>query len=157
MPSGKVTERDPLEAIRRLLDGLAHGSEVSEISADVAELHPNGDTFPGEVYLGVAAEALRNMTAAGAGPIQFHGLRAHHLPEIELRGRENRKFRFAALCAAAVGGGLEPDLLDEVDWWRTDDFWRYALLATIAIIWASAECRGLTVGEVVGELSRDPV
>jgi hypothetical protein len=33
------------------------------------------------------------------------------------------------LAAAAVHGGTEPDLLDEVSWWQTDDFWQYALFA----------------------------
>jgi len=28
------------------------------------------------------------------------------------------------LAAAALRGGAEPDLLDEVAWWQTDDFWQ---------------------------------
>ncbi len=44
------------------------------------------------------------------------------------------------------------DRRPEVYWWRTDDFWRYALFATVAIIRASAEARGLTVEQVVAEL-----
>jgi hypothetical protein len=57
------------------------------------------------------------------------------------------------LCSAAVAGGLEPDLLDEVVWWGTDDFWRYGLRAAVAIIRASAEVRGTTVSLVVAELA----
>jgi hypothetical protein len=33
------------------------------------------------------------------------------------------------LAAAALHGGTEPDLLDEVAWWQADDFWQYALFA----------------------------
>lgn len=81
---------------------------------------PTGTRSPGEVYLQLAASALASTT--GVGPVQYEGLRERHLAEINLRGRENRKLQFAALCAGALAGGVEPDLLDELYWWRTDDF-----------------------------------
>ena len=155
MSSRPRVELDPREATRRLLDGLSSGADVVALCGEIAELHPDRNTFPGEVYLQLAASALARTTAAGVGPIQYEGLRERHLAEVKLRGKENRKFQFAALCAGAIEGGLEPDLLDEVYWWRTDDFWRYALYATVAIIRASAEARGLTVEELVAELSYD--
>ena len=37
--------------------------------------------------------------------------------------------------------GLSPDLLDEVAWWQTDDFWQYALYAAIAYIRAAVPAR----------------
>jgi hypothetical protein len=43
-----------------------------------------------------------------------------------------------SLTAAAVHGGTEPDLLDEVAWWQDDDFWRYAMFAVVAYICAAA-------------------
>jgi hypothetical protein len=49
------------------------------------------------------------------------------LPECTFRGRQNKKFQYAVLVAA-LRGGTDPDLLDEVAWWQTDDFWQYALL-----------------------------
>src|ERR1700757_4669724 len=39
----------------------------------------------------------------------------------------------------AIHGGTEPDLLDEVAWWQTDDFWQYALFAAVAYIRAAAK------------------
>jgi hypothetical protein len=42
------------------------------------------------------------------------------------------------LAVAAIHGGAEPDLLDEVAWWQTDDFWQYALYAAVAYIRAAA-------------------
>jgi len=42
--------------------------------------------------------------------------------------------QYALLAAAALGGGTQPDLLDEVAWWQTDDFWQYALFAAVAIL-----------------------
>lgn len=52
-----------------------------------------------------------------------------------------------------VAGGLDPDLLDEVVWWGTDDFWRYALIAAVALIRASAAARQVLVGDVIAELA----
>lgn len=68
-------------------------------------------------------------------------------------GNDNRKIQYAVLCAGAIAGGLEPDLLDEVIWWGTDNFWRYGLLAAVVLIRASADRRGVSVEQVVAELA----
>ena len=148
-----ATEEDEREAVQRLLVGLSSGQDVFELSATIADLHHKNHTFPGEVYIRLAAEVLADTSAAGAGPIEYGGLREVHLEEFEFRGKENRKFQYAVLCSASLAGGLEPDLLDEVVWWGTDDFWRYALLATVALIRASAAARQVPVEDVVAELA----
>jgi hypothetical protein len=148
-----ATGRDPGEATRRFLEGLAAGAGVDELGMKLADLNLKHDTFLGEVFLGLAARSLAGVSGAGAGPIAYEGLRERHLPEVTLRGKENRKFQFAALCAGAIAGGLEPDLVDEVYWWRTDDLWRYAFFAAVAVIRAGAEARGMTVDQIVAELS----
>jgi Na+-transporting NADH:ubiquinone oxidoreductase subunit NqrB len=76
-----------------------------------------------------------------------------HLEEFEFHGKENRKFQYAVLCSASLAGGLQPDLLEEVVWWGTDGFWRYALLATVALIRASAAACQVSVEDVVAELA----
>jgi hypothetical protein len=152
MARRKITDEDHREAVRRLLVGMAAGQDAVELSAAVVELHPKNDTFPGEVYMRLAAEVLADTVAAG-GRVEYEGLRERHLDEVGFRGKENRKFQYAVLCSAAVAGGLEPDLLDEVVWWGTDDFWRYGLLAAVVIVRASAEVRGLAVSQVVAELA----
>lgn len=149
----KVTDQDRHEAVRRLLVGLAAGQDGLELSAAAVDLHPKNDTFPGEVYLQVAAEVLTETVAAGGGPIEYEGLRETYLEEIEFRGKDNRKIQYAVLCSAAMAGGLEPDLLDEVVWWGNDDFWRYGLFAAVALIRASADHRGIPVERVVAELA----
>lgn len=148
-----ATGEDEREAVQRLLVGLSSGQDVFELSATIADLHHKNDTFPGEVYIRLAAGVLADTSAAGAGPIEYEGLREVHLEEFEFRGKENRKFQYAVLCSASLAGGLEPDLLDEVVWWGTDDFWRYALLATVALIRASAAARQVPVGDVIAELA----
>jgi hypothetical protein len=54
------------------------------------------------------------------------------------RGRQNTKLQYAVLATAALHGGTEPDLLDEVAWWQAGDFWQYALFAAVACIRAAA-------------------
>jgi hypothetical protein len=152
MAQRRPTEEDRLEAIRRLLSGLAGGADVHELTASIADLHPKNNTFPGEVFMGLAADALEVAGATREKPIAYEGLRETYLPECEFRGRENRKVQFAILTSAAVRGGLEPDLLDEVVWWQNDDYWRYALYATVAMIRASAERQGVSVVRLVEQL-----
>ena len=115
---------DTATARRLLPDGLARDADPSQLVNDLAFLHPRDNTFPGEVFLGIAADALDWCGASRAGPLPLEGLRERFLPEADFRGRQNRKLQYAVLAAAALHGGTEPDLLDEVAWWQADDFWR---------------------------------
>ena len=153
MARRRPSEEDRLEAIRRLLSGLADGADVHELAAFIADLHPKNNTFPGEVFMGLAADALEAAGATRHEPITYEGLRETYLPECEFRGRENRKIQFAILTSAAVRGGLEPDLLDEVEWWRNDDYWRYALYAAVALIRVAAARQSGSVARLVQQLS----
>jgi hypothetical protein len=81
-------------------------------------------------------------------------MRERFLPECTVRGRDIRKLQFAVLAAAALRGGAEPDLLDEVAWWQADDFWQYALLAAVAYLRAAADRAGVPVRQVCQELAR---
>jgi hypothetical protein len=74
-----------------------------------------------------------------------------HLPR-----PRNKKFQYTVLAAAAVRGGTEPDLLDEVAWWQTDDFWQYALFAAVAYIRAAAERADVPVYEACQALTQFP-
>ena len=147
------TEEDRDEALRRLLSGLVAGDDVFELAASVADLHPKYNTFPGEVFMDLAADALEIADATRNDPIPYEGLREIYLPECEFRGRDNRRIQYAILTSASVRGGLEPDLLDEVTWWRADDYWRYALYAAVALIRAGAERQGVTIGQMVEQLA----
>jgi hypothetical protein len=119
-------------ARRVLLDGLARDADIFELVSELALLHPRDDTFPGEVFLHLAAGALDWCGASRAGPLPLEGLRERFLPETAFRGRQNTQLQYAVLAAAAIHGGTGPDLLDEVAWWQADDFWRYALFAAVA-------------------------
>ncbi|MCA1737003.1 MAG: hypothetical protein LC739_13165 [Actinobacteria bacterium] len=126
---------------------------MHELTVSIAPLHPKNNTFPGEVFMGLAADALDVAGTTRHEPIPYEGLRETYLRECEFRGRDNRKIQFAFLTSAAVRGGLEPDLLDEVVWWRNDDYWRYALYAAVALIRVTAEHQERTVFDLVHQLA----
>jgi len=95
-------------ARRTLLDGLARDADIFEVLSGLAPLHPRNDTFPGEVFLHLAADALEWCSASRAEPLALEGLPERFLPEASFRGRRNAKFQYAVLAAAGVHGGIEP-------------------------------------------------
>src|SRR5271169_6208801 len=59
MPARKLpTPQDAAAARRMLLDGLARDADILELVSELAPLHPRNNTFPGEVFLRLAADAL---------------------------------------------------------------------------------------------------
>jgi hypothetical protein len=153
MPSRKrPTPDDAMTARRLLLDGLARDADLFEVLNELAPLHPRNDTFPGKVFLHLAADALQWCGASRAEPLPLEGLRERFLSEAAFPGRQNAKLQYAVLAAAAVHGGAEPDLLDEVASWQTDDFWQYAMYAAIAYIRAAASRAGVPVPKACEKL-----
>jgi hypothetical protein len=145
-----------MTARRVLLDGLARDADIFELMSGLAPLHPRNDTFPGEVFLRLAADALEWCGASRANPLPLEGLRERFLPEATVRGRQNAKLQYAVLAAAAVHGGTAPDLLEEVASWQTDDFWQYALYAAVAYIRAAASRTGVPVQQACQDLDERP-
>jgi hypothetical protein len=157
MPSKKrPTAEDAATARRMLLDGLARDTDIFEVLGGIASLHPRNDTFPGEVFLRLAADALEWCGASQAEPLPLEGLRERFLPERTFRGRQNAKLQYAVLAAAAVHGGTEPDLLDEAASWQADDFWEYAMYAAVAYIRAAASRAGVPVRQACQNLNERP-
>lgn len=150
----RPTPQDAVTASRILLDGLARDAGIFDLVSELAPLHPRNDTFPGEVFLGLGAGALDWCGASRADPVALEGIRERFLPECSLRGREKHKLQFAVLAAAALRGGAQPDLLDEVVWWQTDDFWQYALFAAVAYIRVAADRAGVPMRQVCQELAQ---
>jgi hypothetical protein len=145
---------DAATACQILLDGLARDTDIFELLSKLAPLHPRDDTFPGEVLLRLAADALDWCGASRADPLALEGIRERFLPECRFRGRQHKKLQYAILVAAALRGGTDPDLLDEVAWWQTDDFWQYALFATVAYIRAAANRAGVPVRQACQDLGQ---
>ena len=121
--------------------------------SELALLHPRDNTFPGEVFLRLAADALDWCEARRADPLPLEGLRERFLPERAFCGRQNSRFQYAVLAAAALHGGTEPDLLEEVAWWQADDFWQYARFAAVAYLRAAASRAGVPVRQACQDLA----
>lgn len=71
----------------------------------------------------------------------------------EFRGWDKRKIQYAILTRGALRGGIKPDLLGEAVW-RTNDYWRYALFAAVAVIRACAARLDISVSEFARRLAR---
>src|SRR6266566_2575692 len=146
MPARKrPVPEDAVTARQILLAGLARDADIFELVSELAPLHRRDNTFPGEVFLRQAADAL---------PLE--GLRERFLPGCTFRGRQNTRLRYAVLAAAALHGGTEPDLLDEVAWWQAGDLWQYALFAAVACIRAAASRAGVPVRRACQDLTQSP-
>jgi hypothetical protein len=101
--------------------------------------------------LRVAADALGWCGASRADPVPLEWMRERFLAAYSFRGREGSKLQYAMMAAAAISGGAEPDLLDEVAWWQTD-LWQYAMYAAAAFIRLAADRMGVPVSRVCREL-----
>lgn len=93
---------------------------------------------------------------SGRAAALVEGLRERSLPECAFRGRQNAKLQYAVLAAAAIHGGIESDLLEEVAWWQTDDFWQYAMYAAVGYIRAAASRASVPVRQACQELDEHP-
>jgi hypothetical protein len=149
---GRPTDDDHVEALRRFLVGLGRGDDANQLVADIADLHMQHNTFPGEVFLELAADALA-VAGVGREPgVVYRELLSTHLPEVAFRGKEHRRIQYAVLTAYAVHGGLEPDLLDEVTYW-IEQYWTYALYAAVAIVRASAASADIPLDSMITDLA----
>ena len=143
------TDNDRHQAIAIALDGLSHSDELGDIAARLAPLHPRHNTFPAEVLVDLAADAIMFSGASRQRPIEFEGIRERYLPDaIAQTKAEHHKSKFALRAAAMLHGGVDPGLLDEVQWWRTDDLWYWSLEALAAYVRAAADRTGQSVESV---------
>ena len=148
------TAEDRATAIGVALAGIAGGLELGEIAARLAPLHPKNNTFPGEVLLELAADAIEESGASREQPLEFEGIRKRHLPEDRAHTRaQHHKAEYALRAAAMVRAGVDPGLLDEVSWWRTDDLWFWALQALVTYVRAAAEHGAEPVTAICGRVA----
>ena len=80
-----------MTARRVLLGGLARDADIFELVSELAPLHPRDNTFPGEVFIRVAEDALDWCGASRADPLALEAMRERFLPECAFGGRQNNK------------------------------------------------------------------
>jgi len=140
------------EAVGLLLRVVEIDEDIFDALDQIGPLHPKNNTFPGEVFIRLAADALKDGVVSRDSPISEEHIVEKYLSECRFRGRDNQKIRYALLAVGATHGGVEVDLLEEVSSWSTDDFWRYAALAAIAWIRAVADQREIPPADLCRRL-----
>ena len=147
------TPDDRIAAVRIALSGIAAG-DVDDLALRLDALHPKNNTFPGEALLELAADAIEEAGASRERPIAFEAIRTRYLPEGRAHNKaQHRKAEFAIRAAAMIRAGVDPDLLGEVSWWQTDDFFVWALDALIIYVRAAADRLGEPVAAVCARLA----
>jgi hypothetical protein len=147
--SARPTDEDYESASRLGLLGVMTGEDPDLIFEKLAALHVRNNTFPAEVLLELAAQAIEESGASPAEPIQFEGLRDRLLPEFAFRGKSpQHKSHYALMAAAMIRAGVYPDLLDEAYGWGIEDMWEYAFYALLLYARVAAERTGRTTDAV---------
>jgi len=146
------TDDDRVETLRRFFVGLIRGDDADQLVDRIADLHVRYNTFPGEIFMELAADALEAASTDGQRRLDYTDLLSTYLPEAKFKGKEHRRIQYAVLTAFAVHGGLEPDLLEEVAHW-IEQYWQYALFAAVAIFRACAEQSGTPLEKFVADLA----
>jgi hypothetical protein len=117
-------------------------------------LHPKHNTFPGEVLLELAADAIDESGASRDAPIEFEGIRERYLPECTAHTKaQHQHSKYALRAAAMIRAGVDPGLLDEVIWWQSDDLWIWALDALVVYVRVAAERSGASAADICAHLA----
>jgi hypothetical protein len=152
--SGRCTPEDQVAAVRIALSGVADETDLGELRTRVEPLNLRNDTFLGEVLLELAADAIEVSGASRERPIAFEKIRERHLPECTAHTKaQHHKSTYALRAAAMVRAGVDPGLLDEVSWWRTDDLWFWALDALVVYLRVAAERTGAPISVVCEQVA----
>jgi hypothetical protein len=151
----RPTAEDRVQAIRVALSGIGSGADLADLRFELYPLHPKNNTFPGEVFLELAADAIEEAGASRQEPIEFEGIRERHLPECTAHTKvQHQHSKYALRAAAMIRAGVDPGLLDEIIWWQSDDLWVWALDALAVYVYAAADRTGLAVSAVCERLAR---
>jgi hypothetical protein len=145
----RPSDNDRRRAIEITLSGLVQDDDLRDIAARLELFHPANDTFPAEVLLELAADAIAISGASLRSPLEFEAIRGRYLPDgVAHTKAQHDKSKFALRAAAMLRGGVDPGLLDEVQWWQSDDLWYWSLEALAAYVRSAANRTGESVESV---------
>jgi hypothetical protein len=142
-PPKRPTLEDRHDAARAALAGIAAGTDPVDLARQLETFHPERYTFPAEVFLDLAADALDISGASRDHPVDYSGIRERYLSEVSFRGKtQHHRSHYALRAVAMMKAGVDPDLLDEVSWWHSDDLWLWSLYALYAYVRVATERTG---------------
>jgi hypothetical protein len=154
-PAKRPTSEDRVQATRVALSGIATGADLGDLRFELYALHPKNNTFPGEVFLELAADAIEEAAASREQPIEFEEIRERYLPECTAHTKaQHQHSKYALRAAAMIRAGVDPGLLDEVIWWQSDDLWVWALDALAIYVRVAADRTGLPTASICERLAR---
>ncbi|MGO8859279.1 MAG: hypothetical protein ACLQRH_00705 [Acidimicrobiales bacterium] len=142
-------------AARLGLLGLTAPQDLDSIMEQLAALHPRNDTFPAEVLLELAGEAIAESGASAADPSCTKECATAISPRYDFRGKSpQHKSHYALMAAAMIRAGVYPDLLDEAYGRGPDDMWKYAFYALVLYTRVAADRTGRPLEAVVAAIAK---
>ena len=123
-----------VQAQRALLDGLRREDALSELGRAVRHSQTKRFT-PDVAILQVGVAALDLAQVDRSRPIAKAELVEQHLAELDFRNQRGLQERttYALHAVAAIRGGLELDILQDMHWWQTRDIVEYAVIAATGL------------------------
>ncbi len=146
-----------LDARAETLKGLASGGDLDDAHEALAlAAIRSRDAQPYlEELLDLATDAYVLTGASPDQTVELAGLAERYLPEYEYSGKvDHRNLRYALTYPALRAGGLNPDIWDDVVYWRSQ-VWPYAQQAVLAYLRIAAARTGTSV-EDLAKLLQDP-
>jgi len=144
---------EPAEVRAVVLRAFHRGADPDELQRELIAFQRERDHTMAEVLLELATDVLTISGATRDRPIDYQDLVKTHLTDYEYRGKvDHRSIRYALTYPAMRAGGLQPDFLDDVSWWRTQ-LWPYALHALVAYLRAASALTGASSEGLVGQLA----
>lgn len=144
-----------LQAQRAFLAGLGQGQTLRQLEHAVRQCQTKTFT-PDLAVLEVGVAALDLAQIDRTAPIHKAELISEHLTEINFRNQRALQERttYALNAVAALRGGLELDVLEDMYWWRTRDIVEYAVIAATAYVRGCAHRQALPVAQFTDQLLR---
>jgi hypothetical protein len=141
------------QAQRALLDGLRRGEDLDELERAVRRSKAKGFT-PDVAVLQVGVAAMDLAQVHRSSPIAKADLITVDLSEIDFRNQRalQQRTTYALNVIAAMRGGLEPDILQDMYWWRTRDIVEYAVIAATAYVRACSQRRQQPIQQFIDDL-----
>ncbi len=142
-----------MTARQTLLDGLARDIDIFELMSELLPLHPRDNTFPGEVFLRLAADALDWCGPAGPARCPWRDYASGSCPSAPSAAGKTRSSSTQCWPQQPSMAGPTRTCLMRSPGGRPTTSGKYALFATVAYIRAAASRAGVPVRQTCRDLA----